>query len=286
MVADAGSATGAGNYFVASVAGADNTKTKLTFTYDAVDGTLEYVIVAQGAASTTGTWADAPATTAETAELAATATGDLYVRIKAVADVSNVSAEQKALDSLTVGAAPIVGQSYGGGIVAYIFVNGDIGYVADEVHGLIAATEDQSIGIIWALPTYQAISVPGGATGTAIGTGLANTNLIVTQNDTGTNYAAGVCDAYTNTDTGTGVFNDWYLPSLDELNKLRLNQGAIGGFTADVLYWSSSEYNDIDAEAQYFNSAFPNGPQKSFELHVRAVRESAMALYYDLNVFR
>jgi hypothetical protein len=265
MVINAESATGAGNYFVASAAGADNTKTKLTFTYGAVGGTLEYVIVAQGAASTTGTWADAPATTAETAELAATATGDLYVRIKAVADVSNASAEQIALDALTVGAAPVIGQSYGGGIIAYIDGTG--------LHGLIAATNDQNLGIAWALITYQSISVPApGATGTAIGTGLANTIAIRDQNLAGNNYAAGICDAWVNTNTGTGVYSDWYLPSKDELAKLyAMKLLGFGDFAADY-YWSSSESSSSLAWAQGFADGSQIDAGKSAPVHVRAVR--------------
>lgn len=87
-----------------SAAGADSTKTKLTFTYGTdFGGILEYTIVADGVASSTGTWADVPATGVQTGDLAATATGDLYVRIKAEAGVSNASAPVKALDVLAVG---------------------------------------------------------------------------------------------------------------------------------------------------------------------------------------
>ena len=269
MVANAGLATGAGNYFVASAAGADNTKTILTFTYDgAVGGTLEYVIVADGAVSSTGTWADAPATTVATAELAATATGDLYVRIKAVTDVSNASAEQQALDALTVGAAPIVGQSYGGGKVAYILVDGDPGYVAGQVHGLIAATADQSTGtgIIWAIAAQQSTAVTG--TLLTLGSGLANTNLIVTQNSAGSTYAAGLARAYTG-----GGYTDWYLPSRDELAKLYANRVAIGSFdTVAGRYWSSSEASVNQAWDQLFYANGGGYSSKDLDRLVRAVR--------------
>ena len=83
-----------------------------------------------------------------------------------------------------------IGTPYGGGVVGYILQSGDPGYVAGQTHGLVAATADQSTGIIWALPAYQSTAV--GGTGTAIGTGLANTNAIIPQNGVGITYAAGL----------------------------------------------------------------------------------------------
>jgi len=137
--------------------------------------------------------------------------------------------------------APTIGQYFQGGIVAYILVSGDPGYDANTQHGLIAATSDQSTGIQW----YNGSSTTTGATGKAIGTGLSNTNAIITSQGASTAYAAGLARAYK-----AGGYTDWYLPSKDELNKLyALKQLGFGGF-AGGFYWSSTELDSIDG-AEY-----------------------------------
>jgi len=154
-----------------------------------------------------------------------------------------------------------IGDSYGGGIVAYILQSGDDGYVEGETHGLIAAINDQSIGIQW----YNGSDVATGATGTAIGTGQANTTAIVTTQGTGS-YAAQLCN-----DLTVGSYSDWYLPSKDELGKLYLNKGTIGGFV-NGIYWSSSEFDASIAWCHGFNIGFQFTSYKYLTDRVRAVR--------------
>jgi hypothetical protein len=158
---------------------------------------------------------------------------------------------------------PVIGQTYGGGIIFYVDGTGQ--------HGLIAAVSDQSSGILWITGGLTQTTVNGN-TSTAIGTGQANTNFMMAQ--TGyTGGAAKVCDDYTNTETGTGVYSDWYLPSKDELNLLYLQNAAVGGFVTDNDYWSSSEDDQWNAWVQFLTGTLRQaGNNKSATNPVRAVR--------------
>jgi hypothetical protein len=158
---------------------------------------------------------------------------------------------------------PEVGGSYGGGIVVYILQSEDPGYISGQTHGLIAATTDQNGGatIAWSNITNTLV----GTTGTAIGTGQANTTAIVGQGGC-TSGAAYLCDHLTE-----GGYSDWYLPSKDELNKLYLNQVAIGGF-AGYNYWSSSEDGANYAWYQNFYYGDQYDYYKDYGRRVRAVR--------------
>jgi hypothetical protein len=168
--------------------------------------------------------------------------------------------------------SPSVGDFYQGGVVFYLFVPGDTGYVVGETHGLIAAVADRSSGIRWHNGNY----VVTGATATALGTGSSNTDAIIAvQGATATSYAAGLARAYTG-----GGYTDWFLPSKNELNKMYLNKGDINTIAAansgsnfsNGYYWSSTESNGYYALRQGFGAGGQDGNFKGFSSFVRAVR--------------
>jgi len=155
-----------------------------------------------------------------------------------------------------------VGQEYQGGIIAYVDYTGK--------HGLIAAPTDQSAGIQWYNGSYFVTD----ASGTSIGTGKNNTKRIVQMQGNG-NYAAKLCDELI-----LKGYDDWYLPSKEELNKLYQNRVEIGGFDYTGTYWSSSEFSGSSyyysssnsAYHQYFNNGSQSYSYKDNAYRVRAVR--------------
>jgi prepilin-type N-terminal cleavage/methylation domain-containing protein len=142
---------------------------------------------------------------------------------------------------------PIVGENYGGGVVAYIFVNGDTGYIIGQTHGLIVASSDQSYGGTAWITGGSTQTTANGSALTALGRGQLNTTAMINQSGY-TGGAAQVCDDYT-----TSGYSDWYLPSKDELWKVFLNKASISaGFFDFGLYWTSSEWNATNALFQRF----------------------------------
>ena len=192
---------------------------------------------------------------------------------------AEVDALIAALDArITALEPPAVGDLYQGGVVFYILEEGDTDYVAGETHGLIAAVADQGSGIQWYNGSFQTTE----ATGTAVGTGSANTDAIISaQGLEISSYAAGLAKAYAATITDfeifTGGYTVWFLPSKDELNLMYSNIGQgsllgnIGNF-ADDYYWSSTEYDNNIAWLQNFSNGYQYDFNKDITFNVRAVR--------------
>jgi hypothetical protein len=138
-------------------------------------------------------------------------------------------------------------------------------YATDGWRYLEAAPSDQSEGIEWSNITDTEVGVS--AQGTIIGTGQANTTAIVGQTGC-TSGAAKTCDSLS-----LGGYDDWFLPSQDELDAMYGKKVAIGGFAA-AWYWSSSEGSDnyVFAWSQFFSYSSQSNDSKDFSNPVRAVR--------------
>lgn len=157
-----------------------------------------------------------------------------------------------------------IGSVFQGGKLTYILAAGDAGYDPNIVHGLITTASDVTTGAnTWLGNGSYSVT---GAIGTAIGTGNANTNTIVTMQGPG-NYAAKLC-----ADLVLNGYSDWYLPSKNELNKIFLNKALLGGVFSIFIYWSSSEYNFSDAWVQLFGSGQQTNTSKTNGGQIRAVR--------------
>jgi len=129
-----------------------------------------------------------------------------------------------------------------------------------------------------------------GATGTGIGSGGANTAAILaacpstdpSNSQSAPAALAAACYQVTGT-CGPGNYGQWFLPSLDELNKLDTSNlpastDGVGGLTHSALYWSSSQITANRAWLQLVGSGGGSSQQGSVDTgnanRVRAVRAS------------
>jgi hypothetical protein len=151
------------------------------------------------------------------------------------------------------GSTHAIGESYGGGIVFYVYDGGQ--------HGLIAATADQGTYMQWYNGSYTTTN----AVRDQVNAGLFNTERIIINQGAGS-YAAQICANYQG-----GGYGDWYLPSKFELYLLYLQKSVVGGFAMEV-YWSSTEYDDYDAWFQSFVNGGQSYYSKDSPFHVRAIR--------------
>lgn len=130
------------------------------------------------------------------------------------------------------GSIPVTkGMVYGGGIVFYVDETGE--------HGLISAIEDQSTSAPWGC---FGTTIPD-AFGTIVGTGITNTKKIAA-GCSEDSIAAKICY-----ELSLNGYDDWFLPSLDELSKLYEQREIVGGF--GDTYWSSSQW---DSQRSYVYS--------------------------------
>jgi len=153
-----------------------------------------------------------------------------------------------------------LGDKFKGGKIFYLTEGGD--------HGLIAAVEDlgpnSDMGFFW-----------------------GQYGLLGTNNDNGSDNTIKMISVASNEDfagyffkSGYNYngFNDWYIPSMNELKILKSNKDIVGGFnnTTDWRsnYWSSSEIDETMAQSLHFNVLMGGNLDKgSYKLKVRAIRK-------------
>lgn len=159
-----------------------------------------------------------------------------------------------------------IGESFGGGIVFYVWDNGR--------HGLIAATSNLSFGgtsfFTWGPTANYVMAIRNG-----INAGMSNTERIIMKQGAGIgNYAALIAAHYQFNGNGWGGYGDWYLPSVYELQLLYKQKNVVGGFSNTTFVWSSNEADDKTA---YTINFFSGGtlqaePKNLNPRSVRAIR--------------
>ncbi|MEI8142326.1 MAG: DUF1566 domain-containing protein [Chitinophagia bacterium] len=171
---------------------------------------------------------------------------------------STISGTLTWTNTSTILSAHYLGESFGGGIVFYVYDNGK--------HGLIVSTEDQSTGVYWSKSSSYTTT---NAVRDGVNAGMANTERIIFSQGIG-NYAAQVAANYKG-----GGFGDWYLPSNTELNLLYAQRQLMFSIGySNTYYWSSNENptNNTQAWAYNFTGTGSYGLKYYNSASVRAIR--------------
>ena len=162
-----------------------------------------------------------------------------------------------------------IGIYHKGGIIAYFLNSNDPGYVPGEKHGIIVSPIDCNLKIKWGCCGFEVNGLQCN-----IGFGQQNTINIIS-NCPQIEIAARAC--YNLILNG---YSDWYLPSINELEKLyqnlsNINKNALnnlGKCFEEKIYWSSSQLNNHYALALDFNKGKISHVKKNTNCLVRAIR--------------
>lgn len=149
-----------------------------------------------------------------------------------------------------------IGEPCYGGRIFYLDASGK--------KGLIAAEDDTALDVFWG---RQSGGGPygTGASGVAIGTGQANT-LLMLANSAAKDHAVKYCKELI-----VDGYNDFYLASEKELYALWFRRFAIGGF-ANKTYWTSTQVDWDEARVISFGDGVIHTTQTNNRFCVRAIR--------------
>ena len=164
------------------------------------------------------------------------------------------------------------GEVYGGGTIFFLDSTGQ--------HGLIAALNDGMYGGNYEIPWgCYGLAITSGSRAQSPADGAGNTLAIVTDCNL-EHIAARYCfDLVTTADTH--VFDDWYLPAIDELRMLYKNRDKVENLEGEY-YWSSTSFSTSaasviklsDGKHHGANRNIPNNQGPSVAgIHVRPVRK-------------
>ena len=140
----------------------------------------------------------------------------------------------------------VAGTSYQGGRIAYIFQSGDPGYVAGETHGFIIM--NHPMGMQAAYGGYNASTGYFSYSGASMNFGTGRNNTLLLYNLTGNNAAKYIYNV------NYDGFNDWYLPSYYEWNKIGPNWTSLG--IPYGYYQSSSEISQQNGTFFYVYNSY------------------------------
>ena len=167
----------------------------------------------------------------------------------------------------TTGFVHYVGESFGGGVVFHVYKD-----ASGVEHGLVVAKTDQSTGIGWSNITGTAV----GSLAQSYWDGMTNSNAVVAQ--------SGHSSSASNLGTllVSGGFDDWYLPSIDELRLLFNSKFSVNAKLREIAsaveispanYWSSTERNATLAWTISFNLGVIADNAKNSAYYARAIRK-------------
>jgi len=219
-------------------------------------------------------------------------------------EITEICSDENALNSFTpttlAGAGAVIGQEFQGGIV---FKINDAGTAALVVSKIDITDVDNTNSVqsahAWALNCTTSdnpacsTSVNGATNATALYTGSTNTSNIISRCDGGDcdHTAAWIAQGHSDVDSITGqTYNDWYLPSREELKTMvdvlhTTAHSTTTGLVTAQKYWSSSE----TAANAYFvtadlNATATDATTKKEELgRIRAVRTAVLINQYQTN---
>lgn len=157
---------------------------------------------------------------------------------------------------------------------------GGIVFLVDESgqHGLVCALKDQVRGIRWNDGIIDSLKLEPIKNSTNQVNKTTN-NFIKEENTQSENLATKVCAEYSVSVNGV-LFDDWYLPSKEEVyrmyeNRTIIDKNAIkngGSYFTTNNELSPTEFCNSPAWDQVFNYGYRNYDYKKSKINVRAVR--------------